>query len=431
MPVVVGRVVELPELLIAQLFIEAACLKAERVEPCRVTATLAGADFRSIHQLAPHASTAQCIRYPEVSYEQPPAIDLTREPGDDLQLEWADLVMTGGMLPQRSDTLTVIALAQTRGKPVVVGGPDATSSPEIYEVADFRVLGEAEGIIDEFIAAWDAGARKGTFTAEKFAIDITKTPIPRFDLLKRDQYIYYGVQFARGCPFTCEFCDIIELYGRAPRVKTAEQILAELDTLYRTGYRGHLDFVDDNFIGNKKAVKAVLPHLIAWQKAHGYPFEFSTEASINLADDAALLALMREANFFVVFVGIESPDTDTLILTQKKQNTRRSLAESVHKIYAAGMYVLAGFIVGFDSEKASVADAMIDCIEATSIPVCMIGLLYSLPNTQLNRRLEREGRVLTTRSHRCAQRPRCRRPMHGRPQFSDIATAPRDFRRLS
>ena len=309
------------------------------------------------------------------------------------ELEWADLVMTGGMMPQRPDTLTVIALAQTRGKPVVVGGPDATSSPEIYELADFRVLGEAEGIIGEFIAAWDAGARKGTFTAEKFAIDITKTPIPRFDLLKRDQYVYYGVQFARGCPFTCEFCDIIELYGRAPRVKTAEQILAELDTLYRTGYRGHLDFVDDNFIGNKKAVKAVLPHLIAWQKAHGYPFEFSTEASINLADDAALLALMREANFFVVFVGIESPDTDTLILTQKKQNTRRSLAESVHKIYAAGMYVLAGFIVGFDSEKASVADAMIDCIEATSIPVCMIGLLYSLPNTQLNRRLEREGRV--------------------------------------
>ena len=147
------------------------------------------------------------------------------------ELEWADLVMTGGMMPQRPDTLTVIALAQTRGKPVVVGGPDATSSPEIYEVADFRVLGEAEGIIDEFIAAWDAGARKGTFTAEKFAIDITKTPIPRFDLLKRDQYIYYGVQFARGCPFTCEFCDIIELYGRAPRVKTAEQILAELDTL--------------------------------------------------------------------------------------------------------------------------------------------------------------------------------------------------------
>src|ERR1700720_2532912 len=311
----------------------------------------------------------------------------------DADLQWADMVMTGGMIPQRPDALAVIELAQARGKPVVVGGPDVTSAPEAYAQADFQVLGEAEGVIEAFIEAWSAGSLKGVFEAEKFKIDVTKTPIPRYDLLKRSQYLYYGVQFARGCPFTCEFCDIIELYGRAPRAKTVEQILAELDTLYRLGYRGHLDFVDDNFIGNKKAVKAVLPHLIAWQKAHGYPFEFSTEASINLADDAALLALMREANFFVVFVGIESPDTDTLILTQKKQNTRRSLAESVHKIYAAGMYVLAGFIVGFDSEKASVADAMIDCIEATSIPVCMIGLLYSLPNTQLNRRLEREGRV--------------------------------------
>jgi radical SAM superfamily enzyme YgiQ (UPF0313 family) len=310
-------------------------------------------------------------------------------------LNWADLVMTGGMMPQRPDTLSVIELAQAHGKPVVVGGPDATSSPEAYEQADFRVLGEAEGIIGEFIAAWDSGSRQGIFTAEKFAIDVTKTPIPRFDLLKRDQYVYYGVQFARGCPFTCEFCDIIELYGRVPRVKTAEQILAELETLYRVGYRGHLDFVDDNFIGNKKAVKALLPHLIEWQKAHGYPFEFTTEASINLADDDALLALMREANFFAVFVGIESPDTDTLVSMQKKQNTRRSLADSVHKIYQAGMYVAAGFIVGFDTEKESVARGMIDCIEATAIPVCTVGLLYALPNTQLTRRLRREGRMVS------------------------------------
>src|SRR5580704_12138733 len=312
----------------------------------------------------------------------------------DADLQWADMVMTGGMIPQRPDALAVIELAQARGKPVVVGGPDVTSAPEAYAQADFQILGEAEGVIEAFIEAWSAGSLKGVFEAEKFKIDVTKTPIPRYDLLKRSQYLYYGVQFARGCPFTCEFCDIIELYGRVPRAKTVEQILAELDTVYRLGYRGHLDFVDDNFIGNKKAVKALLPHVIEWQKAHDYPFEFSTEASINLSDDDALLALMREANFFVVFVGIESPDTDTLILTQKKQNTRRSLDESVHKIYAAGMYVLAGFIVGFDSEKASVADAMIDCIEVTSIPVCMIGLLYSLANTQLNRRLEREGRVL-------------------------------------
>ena len=312
----------------------------------------------------------------------------------DADLEWADMVMTGGMMPQRPDTLTVIEIAKAHGTPVVVGGPDATSSPEAYEEADFRVLGEAESIIDEFIAAWNAGDRSGTFEAEKFKADVTKTPIPRYDLLKRDQYMYYGVQFARGCPFTCEFCDIIELYGRVPRVKTAEQLIAELDTLYRLGYRGHLDFVDDNFIGNKKAVKAFLPHLIAWQKDHGYPFELSTEASVNLSDDAAMLQLMREANFFTIFVGIESPDSDTLVLTQKKQNTRRSLADSIHKIYRAGMSVNAGFIVGFDSEKAGVAAAMVELIEASAIPVAMVGLLFALPNTQLTRRLEAEGRLL-------------------------------------
>jgi len=314
---------------------------------------------------------------------------------EDLQesdLDWADLVMTGGMLPQQPDTLRVIELAHERHKPVAVGGPDVTSSPEAYLAADFRVLGEAEGVIDAFIEAWDSGERSGLFEAEKFKVDITRTPIPRFDLLKRKQYDFYGVQFARGCPFTCEFCDIIELYGRVPRVKTAEQMLTELDYLYGIGYRGHLDFVDDNFIGNKKAVKAFLPHLIAWQKERGYPFQFSTEASINLADDDALLALMREANFFTIFVGIESPDTDTLVSMQKKQNTRRSMVDSVHKIYRAGIFVNAGFIVGFDSEKGSVADAMIDCIEATAIPFCMVGLLYALPTTQLTRRLAREGR---------------------------------------
>ncbi|MGE5268982.1 MAG: B12-binding domain-containing radical SAM protein, partial [Thiohalocapsa sp.] len=311
----------------------------------------------------------------------------------DADLDWADLIMTGGMLPQQPDVLQLIELAHRHQKPVAVGGPDATSSPDAYRSADFRVLGEAENIIGAFIEAWERGVRQGVFEAEKFTADVTRTPIPRFDLLKPAHYTYFGVQFARGCPFTCEFCDIIELYGRAPRVKTAAQMLAELDTLYALGCRGHLDFVDDNFIGNKKAVKAFLPHLIEWQKERGYPFEFSTEASINIADDDALLALMREANFFTIFVGIESPDTDTLVSTQKKQNTRRSLAASVHKIYRAGMFVNAGFIVGFDSERGSVAAAMADCIEATAIPFCMIGLLYALANTQLSRRLAREGRL--------------------------------------
>lgn len=309
-------------------------------------------------------------------------------------LDWADLLMTGGMLPQQDDALELIELARARGLPVAVGGPDATSSPDVYRGADFLVLGEAEAVIEDFAKAWSAGVPSGEFEAPKFTVDITTTPIPRFDLLKFSHYLYVGVQFSRGCPFNCEFCDIIELYGRVPRAKTNAQMLAELDALYAAGYRGHVDFVDDNLIGNKKALKRFLPELIAWQEARGYPFEFSTEASMNLADDKELLSMLRTANFFAIFVGIESPDTETLISTQKKQNTRRSLADSVHRIYSAGMLVIAGFIVGFDSEKGSVAEGMIDCIEATGIPVAMVGLLTALPNTQLTRRLEREGRLL-------------------------------------
>jgi radical SAM superfamily enzyme YgiQ (UPF0313 family) len=308
-------------------------------------------------------------------------------------IAWADLVMTGGMFPQQTDTLALIDLCHRHGKPVIVGGPDATSSPHVYGAADFLVLGEAEGVIDEFLAAWIDGARSGTFTAPKFEVDVTKSPAPRFDLLKFNQYLYVGVQFSRGCPFTCEFCDIIELYGRRPRTKTPPQILAELDALYALGYRGHVDFVDDNLVGNKKALKAFLPQLAAWLEAHDYPFEFSTEASINLADDADLLLMMRRANFFALFVGIESPDTDTLVAMQKKQNTRRDMVASIHKIYAAGMFVTAGFIVGFDSETASVADAMASFIKEAAIPVCMVGLLYAVPNTGLGRRLTREGRL--------------------------------------
>jgi radical SAM superfamily enzyme YgiQ (UPF0313 family) len=308
-------------------------------------------------------------------------------------LAWADIVMTGGMLAQQVDTLELIELCHAHGKPVAVGGPDPTSSPHVYAAADFRVLGEVEGILDDFIAAWAVGEHSGCFAAPKFTIDVTKSPVPRFDLLKFEHYLYVGVQFSRGCPFTCEFCDIIELYGRVPRAKTTPQMLAELETLYQLGYRGHVEFVDDNLIGNKKALKAFLPELAAWLQAHDYPFEFSTEASVNMADDDELLNLLRLANFFTVFVGIESPDPRTLVHTRKKQNTRRSLVDSIHKIYRAGMFVTAGFIVGFDSEEVSVADAMVDFIEKSAIPICMVGLLYALPNTQLTRRLAAAGRL--------------------------------------
>jgi radical SAM superfamily enzyme YgiQ (UPF0313 family) len=308
-------------------------------------------------------------------------------------LEWADLVMTGGMLFQQPDALRIIEMCRTRGRPVVVGGPDVTSTPDIYGSANFQVLGEAEEIMEDFVAAWRSGAEQGVFQAPMGQTDVTRSPTPRFDLLKLEDYLHVGIQFSRGCPFNCEFCDIIELYGRVPRTKTNDQILAELDALYALGYRGHVDFVDDNLIGNKKALKKFLPDLQRWLNRKSFPFEFSTEASINLADDSELLSALAAANFFAIFVGIESPDTDTLVLMRKKQNTRRSLQESIYKIYDAGIFVFAGFIVGFDSEKGNTAQGMIECIEDTAIPVCTVGLLYALPATQLGRRLLLEGRL--------------------------------------
>jgi len=320
-------------------------------------------------------------------------VDCNAEPLTDTDLAWADLVMTGGMFVQQRDTLGIIARCRAARVPVVIGGPDATSSPHLYGDADFQVLGEVEPVMADFVAAVEGGATSGRFEATRYTTDVKTSPIPRFDLITFDHYLQMSVQFSRGCPFACEFCDIIELYGRVPRAKSPQQLLDELDALYRLGWRGHVDFVDDNLIGNKKAVKAFLPILADWLKARDYPFEFTTEASINLADDAELLALMRAANFFALFVGIESADAETLMATRKKQNTGRDLADSVQRIYAAGMFVVAGFIVGFDAERGPVAPGSAALIEAAAIPICMIGLLWALPNTQLSRRLAHEGRL--------------------------------------
>jgi radical SAM superfamily enzyme YgiQ (UPF0313 family) len=319
-------------------------------------------------------------------------VDRNVDDWDESCLDWADIVLTGGMMPQQRDCFELIHKAREKGKRVIVGGPDATSSPHLYKEANHLVLGESEVTMPAFLEDLKQGAPRSIYQDSRKA-DVQASPTPRFDLLKFERYNHIGIQWCRGCPFSCEFCDIIELFGRVPRAKSSAQILKELQTLYDLGYRGHVDLVDDNFIGNKKLVKQFLPELKVWLEERGWPFEFTTEASINLADDAALMELMQEVGFFAIFVGIESPDEVSLVAMQKRQNTHRSIAESIHKIYQHGMFVNSGFIVGLDTEKGSVARGMIECIEETAIPVNMVGLLTALPTTQLTRRLDAAGRL--------------------------------------
>jgi radical SAM superfamily enzyme YgiQ (UPF0313 family) len=319
-------------------------------------------------------------------------LDLNVQEMDVALIDWADIVMTGGMIPQQRNLLALIDLCHARNKRVVVGGQDPTSQPAIYAEADYLVLDEGEMTIPAFLRDFEAGVTGGTYrSAEK--PDVNHTPPPRFDLLDLGKYLHIGIQFSRGCPFNCEFCDIIELYGRRPRTKAPARVLEELDVLYRLGYRGHVDLVDDNFIGNKKAVMAFLPELLAWSRARGFPFYFSTEATLNLADDARLMAMMEAVDFRWLFVGIETPDKELLILTQKKQNTRSPIVESVHRLNAHGMVVTAGFILGFDGERHGAGEAIVACVEQAGISMAMVGLLTALPNTQLTRRLARENRL--------------------------------------
>jgi len=320
-------------------------------------------------------------------------VDCNVEELEQADIDWAEIVLTGGMISQQGSSLELIDRLQAQGKTVVVGGPDATSSPQLYERADTLVLGEAEITLPRWLADREAGPVARVYSCGDEKADVQASPVPRFDLLKFERYLHVGIQLSRGCPFLCEFCDIIELFGRVPRLKAPAQMLAELERLHELGYRGHVDFVDDNFIGNRRAVKEFLVLLRDWLEEHRFPFEFSTEASINLADDEELLRLMQDVGFSAVFVGVETPDEEALAAVRKTQNMNRSQADSLRRIYSYGIFVNTGFIVGFDTERGSVASDVLQLIEDSAVPVNMVGLLFALPNTQLQRRLAREGRL--------------------------------------
>ncbi|MBR8829353.1 MAG: DUF4070 domain-containing protein [Gomphosphaeria aponina SAG 52.96 = DSM 107014] len=321
-------------------------------------------------------------------------VDRNIRPVTEAEWEWADLVILSAMIVQKNDLVGQIKEAKQRGKLVAVGGPFATSVPDepLKAGADFLILDEGEITLPMFVAAINQGETKGIFrTTEK--PDVSLTPIPRYDLLEFDAYDSMSIQFSRGCPFQCEFCDIIVLYGRKPRTKKPSQLLQELDYLYQLGWRRGVFMVDDNFIGNKRNVKLLLKELKIWQAEHQYPFRFNTEASVDLAEDQELMELMVECNFNAVFLGIETPDEESLQLTKKFQNTRNSLADAVEKIIRAGLRPMAGFIIGFDGEKKGAASRIINFVENAAIPTAMFGMLQALPNTALWHRLEKEGRL--------------------------------------
>ncbi|OKH25622.1 B12-binding domain-containing radical SAM protein [Hydrococcus rivularis NIES-593] len=313
--------------------------------------------------------------------------------------DWAELVIVSGMIVQKEDMLAQIQEAKRRGKRVVAGGPYPTSLPDEVKAAgaDYLVLDEGEITLPLLVEAIARGEANGTFRATEKP-SVTETPIPRYDLLEFDAYDNMSLQFSRGCPFQCEFCDIIVLYGRKSRTKTPAQLLAELDRLYDLGWRGSVFMVDDNFIGNKRNVKLLLKELKVWMAQKKYPFKFLTEASVDLADDPELMELMAECNFTNVFLGIETPDEDSLNLTKKFQNTRNSLSEAIEKITRSGLRVMAGFIIGFDGEKPGAGDRIVRFVEQTDIPVAMFSMLQALPNTALWHRLEKEGRLLAEKS---------------------------------
>jgi len=321
-------------------------------------------------------------------------IDMNTDILKDEHIKWADYIFISAMIVQKEETKKIIDLAQRAGKKVVAGGPLFTTGWEDFKNVDHIFLGEAEDTFPEFIDDLENNCLKKIYSGKCFP-DIKKSIAPDWDLIKLANYDSMCMQFSRGCPFNCEFCDVIQLNGRVPRLKTTGQVIGELQTLYEKGWRGGVFFVDDNLIGNKAKLKnEYLPAIIKWQKEKKYPFVFTTQVSINLADDLELIKLMADAYFTMVFIGIETPDADSLEECGKDQNKNRDLIGSVKTIQNMGMTVSGGFIIGFDSDKASIFNSQIEFIQKSGVVTAMVGLLNVLPRTRLYQRLKDAKRLI-------------------------------------
>lgn len=321
-------------------------------------------------------------------------IDLNVAKLCDADLAWADLVFVSGMIAQRDHAKAVIARCRAAGKTVVAGGPLFTSEHADFEGVDHFILNEAEITLSGFLRDLESGQPKRIYTSANHP-DLSETPVPRWELADMGRYGSMSIQYSRGCPFDCEFCDVTAKFGRRCRTKSAAQVIAELDALVAAGWRGPVFFVDDNFIGNKQKLRAeLLPALTAWQSARHHPLTFYTEASINLADDDALTREIVAAGFDSVFIGIETPDEAGLAECNKRQNRGRDLLGDIKRLQRAGLEVQGGFIVGFDSDTLSIFRRQIEFIQSSGITTAMVGMLTALPGTKLFERLQREGRLL-------------------------------------
>ena len=319
-------------------------------------------------------------------------VDVTVRKLTDRHLTWADYAFVSGMIVQRESARQVIARCKQAGVRVVAGGPLFTSEYRGFDDVDHFVLNEAEVTLPRFLDDLNKGRAQRLYTTTEFA-DIKRTPAPRWELAELGRYDSMPVQFSRGCPYDCEFCNVTSLFGHRWRTKTTSQIIAELDGLYAAGWRRGVFFVDDNLIGNRTALKSeLLPALIEWQKGKNIPLQ--TQLSIDLADDELLTQMMVEAGFRTVFIGIETPDEDSLGECNKRQNVGRNLVDDVKRLQHAGLQVQGGFIVGFDHDAPSIFQRQIEFIQKSGIVTAMVGLLQAPPGTRLNDRLRKEGRLL-------------------------------------